>query len=102
MIHMITDTASLAFEQLFSVPEKHSLTLSSSRSKTRDSTVYETRWFDEFDVDGTLVARFHSWSHQALKPPYRKQLGWERYSLAGKVVDREVRYSKRDNNDYLH
>lgn len=102
MIHMITDTASLAFEQLFSLPEKHSLTLSSSRSKTRNSTVYETRWFDELDVNGTLVARFHTWSHHALKPPYRKQVGWERYSLAGKVVDREVRYSKRDNNDYLH
>ena len=102
MIHMITDTAYQAFEQLFSVPEKHSLTLSSSRSKTRDSTVYETRWFDEFNADGKLVARFHSWSHHALKPPYRKQLGWERYGLSGNVLDREVRYSKRDNNDYVH
>lgn len=102
MIHMITDTASQAFEQLFSLPEKHSLTLSSSRSKTRNSTVYETRWFDEHDVNGMLVARFYTWSHQGLKPPYRKQLGWERYSLSGNVLDREVRYFKRNNNDYLH
>ncbi len=102
MRHMIRDTASQAYERLFALPETHSLVLSSSRSITRDSTVYETRWLDEHDQSRKLIARFRTWTNQSLKPPYRKQVGWERYSLCGKLLDREIRYSKRPDNGYLH
>lgn len=102
MIHMIRDTVSQAYEQLFALPDSHSLILSSCRSFTRNSTVYETRWLDEHDQSRKLIARFRTWTNQSLKPPYRKQIGWERYSLSGKLLDREVRYSKRANDEYLH
>ena len=67
-----------------------------------NGTVFEVQWLEEHNEDETLVARYRSWTQQAQKPPYRKQVGWERYSLKGQLLDREVRYSKRDNNDWLH
>jgi len=102
MTRMITNTASQDYEQLFALPESHSLKLSSNRCTTRNSTVYETRWMDEYDVNDKLIARFRTWTNQAQKPPYRKQIGWERYSLTGKLLDREIRYSRRPDNEYLH
>ena len=90
------------YEQLFDLPEEHTLTLSSTHQVERNSTVFETRWLEEHDASDTLIARFRTWCNRSLKPPYRRQLGWERYSLSGKLLDREVRYSKRDDMQYLH
>jgi len=89
-------------EQMFGLEPEHSLVLSSQRRVKRDSTVYETRWLDERDEEKKLIARFRTWTNQALKPPYRKQLGWERYSPTGELLVREVRYSKRDDEEYVH
>lgn len=89
-------------EDLFGLEPAHSLVLASRQRVKRDSTVYETRWLDEHDETKKLIARFRTWSNQTLKPPYRKQLGWERYSLSGELLDREVRYSKRDDDEYIH
>lgn len=99
---MNTDMTLPAYTELFDVPPTHSLKLSSSRKIEKDSVVYETRWLDEFDDSETLVARFRTWTNRSLKPPYRKQLGWERFSLSGNLLDREVRYSKRDDQEFLH
>jgi len=99
---MIIDDTAQPYERLFDLPNTHSLKLSSSKQVKRDSMVFETRWLDEHDEKHKLVARFRTWTNQSMKPPYRKQIGWERYSLSGDLLDREVRYSKRENNDYLH
>jgi len=90
------------YRQLFDLPDAHTLTLSSAHEVERDSTVFETRWLDEHDASNTLIARFRTWCNRSLKPPYRHQLGWEKYSLSGNLLDREVRYSKRDDMQYLH
>ncbi|MFK7853100.1 MAG: hypothetical protein AB8B79_03260 [Granulosicoccus sp.] len=99
---MIIDDTAQPYERLFDLPSTHSLKLSSSKQVKRDSMVFETRWLDEHDESQKLVARFRTWTNQSMKPPYRKQIGWERYSLSGDLLDREVRYSKRKTNDYLH
>lgn len=90
------------YAQLFDVPEQHRLKLSSSNRVERNSTVYEIQWLDEHDAQHELIARFRAWTNSSLKPPYQKQSGWERFSLSGDLLDREVRYSKRDDMDYLH
>lgn len=90
------------YADLFDVPERHTLRLSRSKKIEQASVVYETQWFDEHDSDSKLVARFRSWTNNALSPPYRRQTGWERFSLSGNLLDREVRYSKRKDNDYVH
>lgn len=82
--------------------EHHSLTVSRSHKETRGNTVYETQWLDERNEHNKLVARFRLWTNQSTKPPYRKQTGWERFSVNGALLDREIRYSKRDNNEWLH
>jgi len=101
-MRMITNTTPHDYEQLFALPEQHSLKQSSNRRTVRNSTVCETRWLDEYDVNDKLIARFRTWTHQAQKPPYRKQVGWERYSLSGTILDREIRYSRRSDNEYVH
>ncbi len=99
---MSVDEKTQAYAQLFDLPEQHCLTLSSSNRVEQDSMVYETQWLEEHDASNTLIARFRTWKNRSLKPPYRKQSGWERFSLSGHLLDREVRYSKRDDMDYLH
>lgn len=99
---MTGDHSSTAYKVLFGIPEQHSLTLSKNSSVKRRSTVYETRWFEEQDEQGAIIARYRAWSNQNLDPPYRKQQGWERFSLSGNLLDREVRYSQRDSHQYLH
>ena len=99
---MIRDDSAQPYERLFALPEQHSLKLSSSNQVKRDSMVFETRWLDEHDEHHKLIARFRTWTNQSLKPPYRKQIGWERYSLSGELLDREIRYSKQDHEQFLH
>lgn len=91
-----------AFRTLFALPSAHSLSVSGSRSETRNGSAYESHWLEERDSHQQLVARFRAWTRQSLQPPYRRQSGWERYSLKGDLLDREVRYSRRDTMAYLH
>lgn len=88
--------------RLFGIAPAHTLKLQNRQRKQRQNTWYETRWFDEHDVNSKLVGRYHTWTHQGTQPPYRRQVGWEKYSLSGTLLDREVRYSKRENNNYVH
>ena len=88
--------------ELFDVPEGHTLKLASSKTVERNSVVYETRWLNELDPGCRLVARFRTWTNRSLKPPYLRQRGWEKFSVSGNLLDREVRYSKRDDMSYLH
>lgn len=99
---MTSEMTSPAYAELFDLPASHTLRLASTRKVKKDSVVYETCWLDELDDNLKLIARFRTWTNHSLTPPYRKQLGWERFSLSGNLLDREVRYSKRDNQEYLH
>lgn len=99
---MISDHSTQSYKVLLGIPEHHRLTLSDNKRVQRKSTVYETRWFEEQDEQGIAIARYRTWSNQCLKPPYRKQLGWERFSMSGNLLDREIRYSQRETNQYLH
>lgn len=99
---MRTDTPTHEFKQRFGLANSHKLTLARSHVETRNGAVFEVQWLEEHDEDNALVARYRSWTKQAQRPPYRKQMGWERFSAKGQLLDREVRYSKRDTNDWLH
>ena len=92
----------LAIAGLLNLPEKHSVELLSSSKVERNSVVYETQWLNEHNERQQIVARFRTWTNRSLKPPYRKQQGWEKFSLNGALLDREVRYSKRKDMSYLH
>ncbi|MFK8078887.1 MAG: hypothetical protein AB8B97_01260 [Granulosicoccus sp.] len=99
---MTRNSTSPDYAQLFNLPETHTLRLSSVHREEKNSTLCETRWLAEHDDKQKLIARFRTWTNRSLTPPYRRQLGWERFSLSGNLLDREVRYSKRDNQEYLH
>jgi len=90
------------YKRLFALCEKHSLSIERSYKETRGNTVFETRWINEHNADHTLVARYRIWNNLSTTPPYRQQNGWERYSISGDLLDREVTYSKRENNEWLH
>ncbi len=84
------------------IDPEHSLKKQDGERIKRNGTQYETQWFDEYDNSRRLIARFRTWTNQAMQPPYRKQTGWERYSLSGNLLDREVFYSKRTTEEYIH
>ena len=74
----------------------------SARSHIKPDATCDTKWFIEYDNERKVVARYRSWISRSLKPPYKKQFGWERYSATGALLDREVRYHQRKSMDYLH
>lgn len=88
--------------QRFDLKTGHTLKLQSHNKIRKGGTMYETIWYDERDSDHKLVSRFRVWINQDGNPPYRRQIGWEQYALSGELLDREVRYSKRENLEYLH
>ena len=73
-----------------------------ARSHKKRNATCDTKWFIEYDTEHKVVARYRSWISRSLKPPYKKQFGWERYSATGALLDREVHYHKRNSMDYLH
>ena len=88
--------------QRFDLKTGHTLKLQRHDKIGKHGTIYETIWYDERDSDQKLVSRFRAWINQDRNPPYRRQIGWEQYALSGELLDREVRYSKRENLEYLH
>jgi hypothetical protein len=96
------NTKARNFEQLFGLSQSNSLTMGQTQTVTLDNTVFEVQWLEERNEDELLIARYRSWTKQSQRPPYKKQMGWERFSAKGQLLDREVHYSKRDTNDWLH
>ncbi len=97
-----TDTTTRDYAVMFALPSEHRLTESRRAKTSGEGTSDETRWLEEYDAQDQLVARFRTWTKQSLRPPYRKQVGWERFSLSGELLDREVRYTRRMVEGYLH
>lgn len=88
--------------QLFDIDDAHTVQCVEEFSTRQNATHYTTYWYHEHDPKSNLVARLRAWVNVGLSPPYRTQTGWERFSVNGELLDREVRYSKRKDNEYLH
>jgi len=73
-----------------------------SYTEIRDGTRYHTQWFSAIHETTAECHRYRVWLNEGLSPPYRKQQGWELFDTTGYAVDREIRYSRRNNSDYLH
>ena len=86
----------------FDIDPSHSLKQQNREQVEKEQALYETCWYVEQDDQQRVVARYRSWSNQAKQPPYRAQLGWERYSPGGTLLAREVRYANREDGDTLH
>lgn len=91
-----------AIETMLGLPQDHSLELTSSHTNRLNGTKHEVCWLYEYDARQQRIARVRTWNNRSSSPPYRTQQGWERFSLSGALLDREVRYSKRDDMSYLH
>ena len=83
------------YAALVGLDADHALAVVARRCATNGATRRETRWLEERDADARLVARYRTWTVRSSRAPYRCELGWERFSLAGTLLDREVRYSTR-------
>lgn len=73
-----------------------------SHTEVRNGTRYHTQWFSAIHQSTNECRRYRVWLNEGLSPPYRKQQGWELFDTTGYAVDREIRYSRRNNDDYLH
>ena len=90
------------YAALVGLDATHTLELASRSRRRIGPTVRETRWLDERDADARLVARYRTWFVRSARPPYRSELGWERFSPDGELLDREVRYATRASRLALH
>lgn len=86
----------------FDVDPAHTLKQQNREHVERPQGFYTTCWYVEKNPAGDVIARYRSWSNQTKYPPYRAQLGWERYTPGGTLLEREVRYSKQQDTDTLH
>jgi len=89
-------------EHRLPINKYHRLTKANAYTEKRGNTVYRTQWLNESGENDALVSRIRTWTNETSRPPYRKQVGWERYSPTGELLEREVRYSKRADNEWLH
>ncbi len=88
--------------QRFEINPGHSITVQNQQANSNSIHHCETCWYLEKDASNTTIARYRTWTTTALLPPYRKQIGWERYTVDGRLLSREVRYSKQDQPSQLH
>ncbi len=107
LVSMIQNNMALSHKEIirrFDIRPEHTLTEpeSDARVHKKHNAICDTKWFIELDNRQKVVARYRSWISRSLKPPYRQQFGWERYSASGELMDREVRYHERDTMEYLH
>jgi hypothetical protein len=73
------------FEQVFDIPEGHTLKETSFRRK--GTLAQDEFWkHEEYDAAGNLVARYESWSCTSIKPPFRTQSGFRKYSPSGSLL----------------
>jgi len=75
---------------------------SKSHREVKQGTRYQVVWFTATNSKSQECLRYRVWLNEGLSPPYRKQQGWEVFDANGSISDREIRYSKRDNDNYLH
>jgi len=78
------------------------LKILTKHSEVKNGTRYHVVWFAATREEATSSRRYRAWLNEGLSPPYRKQHGWEEFDASGAVCDREIRYSKRKDNNYLH
>ena len=90
------------WEALFGIAAGHTLTPARHRRLSRVDRVRDTRWFDEHDAQSRLVACYRSWFERSLRAPFGGELGWERFSPDGRLLDREVRRSTPASVRALH
>lgn len=88
--------------RLFGLAPGHRLDARSESTSMRCGARHITHWFDEYDADAQLVARYRGWFNDGLEAPWRQQLGWERYAPDGTLEVREVRYTTREAADRVH
>ena len=90
------------YKALFGVHSSHTLQASRHVRPRHVDERGQTRWLDERDAAGKLVARYRTWTRELSLNPVRQQFGWERWSLDGHLLDREVRYSTKSSKAGLH
>lgn len=86
----------------FDINPTHSLKQQNREQHEQNETVYEVCWFVEKDEQQRIVARYRSWCNQNRQPPYRSQVGWERYTPDGTLLEREVVHGKLDDTAIVH
>ncbi len=89
-------------KELFNLSQEHSLSVCRSHREVRNGMQCDVQWLEEYNAQDDLIARSRLWTHAARKPPYKKQNGWEKFSIDGQLLDKEVRYSQRQSNEWLH
>ncbi|MBX2825512.1 MAG: hypothetical protein KTR33_12335 [Gammaproteobacteria bacterium] len=90
------------YRELLSVAADHTLELAHSHLPDSTSEERESHLLRELDDTSRVVAHYRVWTRQSLKPPYRRQRGWEKYSSDMTLLDREIRYSMPEPGITLH
>jgi hypothetical protein len=49
-------------------------------------------YYDEVTSDGTVVAKYYSWSHVNMYPPQNSKEGWIKYNLHDERIDSGDQY----------
>ncbi|PID62258.1 MAG: hypothetical protein CSB44_03965 [Gammaproteobacteria bacterium] len=101
----LVDATPVAPEALLGLPTGHRLELI---RETNDAGLSrpvrrKVQWLEEFDADNRSVAHYRLWRERGTQPPYRRELGWERFaSDDGRLLDREVRITRQQVGEQVH
>lgn len=75
----------MTFEQVFKIPGNH--TLVEIELAVKGATAPSDLWLhEEYDSFGNLVAKYASWKFASLKPIFKSQSGFKKYSPFGQLL----------------
>ncbi len=97
-------SASLNTDQcraLLTIDTDHALVIIDQFTRASANLARESCLLHELGDDQTLIAFYRVWVHRSLCHPFRAERGWEKYSPSGKLLDREVRYSRQPATETL-
>lgn len=82
--------------EIFAIAPEHELELLDARERTNGSNERYSKLYREHDSSQTTLALYRVWERTGLAPPHPREQGFEKLTIRGQLVDREVRYSRDD------
>ena len=86
---------------LLDIDADHALVIIDRFNRASADLARESCLLHELGDNQNLVAFYRVWVHRSLNHPFRSQRGWEKYSPDGKLLDREIRYSRQPTSETL-
>ena len=73
-------------DDLIEIPDDHELKFTRGDKNNDPGRDDEDWYYEEFDSEGVLVARYHRWSYESTVPPHVSDCGVKKFAPSGELL----------------